>query len=71
MPPLLTQIRGSLPELTAAAAADRTLLPEERMPMRPPRIAGPARIRTAFLPVLFAHRVQVGRRRHAQPCPPA
>ncbi|GAB4821846.1 hypothetical protein N2152v2_008892 [Parachlorella kessleri] len=52
------KIRGSLTELTAAAAADGKLLPEERMPMRPPRIAGPARIRTAFLPVLFAHRVQ-------------
>jgi hypothetical protein len=55
---VLLQIRASLEELTAAGR--RRLTSEERAPMRPPRIAGPARIRTAFLPVLFAHRMQVG-----------
>lgn len=52
------QIRAALPELTAAALRARKLTLEERHPMAHPRIAGPARIRTALLPVLFIHRLQ-------------
>lgn len=40
LPTAPLQIRASLPELTAVARAARRLAPEERTPMRPPRIAG-------------------------------
>lgn len=57
---LCLQIRALLPELAGTAVA-RLLrrAPEISAPMRPARIAGPARIRTALLPVVFAQHLQV------------